>query len=97
VSLLGLVALATAAVTVFTRTTHDAHAYDATLWVVAGYVLFHATVAGLMTVFLALRAAAGYLSARRVGEAGVVRLWTDYAAIAALLGLGAAWLPVALS
>ncbi|MBS3651841.1 cytochrome c oxidase subunit I [Pseudaminobacter sp. 19-2017] len=94
-SLAGLAALAAAAVTVLARTTHNAHAYDATLWVVAGYVLFHATVAGLMTVFLTLRASAGYLS--RVGEVRVVRLWTDYAAIAALLGLGAAWLPVALS
>ena len=79
------------------RTTHDAHAYDATLWVVAGYVVFHAIVAGLMTVFLALRASAGYLSARRVGEARVVRLWTDYAVVAALFGLGAAWLPGALT
>ncbi|EIM26779.1 cytochrome c oxidase subunit I [Microvirga lotononidis] len=92
-SLAGLSALGAAAVTVLTRTSHDAHAYDATLWVVAGYVVFHATVAGLMTVFLALRAAGGYLSARRVGEARVVRLWTDYAVAVALLGLGAAWLP----
>ncbi|SCY33726.1 cytochrome c oxidase subunit I [Microvirga guangxiensis] len=92
-SLAGSVALASAAVTIFMRTTHDAHAYDATLWVIAGYVLFHATIVGLMTVFLALRAAAGYLSARRIGEARVVRLWTDYAVVTALLGLGAAWLP----
>lgn len=91
--LTGLAALGSAAVTVLVRTTHDAHAYDATLWVIAGYVIFHAAVAGLMTVFLALRAAAGYLSARRIGEARIVRLWTDYAVTTALLGLGAAWLP----
>lgn len=92
----GTAALGAAAVTVLTGMRHNAHAYDATLWVVAGYVLFHAAVAGLMTAFLGLRAAAGYLSARRVGEARVVQLWSDYAAVTALLGLGAAWLPGAL-
>ncbi|WP_046862688.1 cytochrome c oxidase subunit I [Microvirga massiliensis] len=92
-SLAGLAALGAAAVTVLARTAPDAHAYDATLWVIAGYVIFHATVAGLMTVYLALRTAAGYLSARRIGEARVVRLWSDYTVAAALLGLAVAWLP----
>ncbi|MEZ0167403.1 cytochrome c oxidase subunit I [Microvirga sp. TS319] len=96
-SLAGLAALGSAAITVLARTTHDAHAYDATLWVVAGYVVFHAAVAGLMTVFLVLRAGAGYLSARRIGEARIVRLWIDYAVAAAVLGLGAAWLPEVLT
>ena len=91
--LTGLAALGGAGVTVLTGTTPDAHAYDATLWVVAGYVVFHAALAGLMTVFFALRAAGGYLSSRRIGAARVVRLWTDYAVAAALLGLGAAWVP----
>jgi cytochrome c oxidase subunit I+III len=91
--LAGLVAIGAAAVTVLIRTTPDVHAYDATLWMIAGYIIFHVAVAGLMTVFLTLRAAGGYLSARRIGEARVVRLWTDYTAGVALLGLGAAWLP----
>ncbi|MGI6855682.1 cytochrome c oxidase subunit I [Mesorhizobium sp. 1B3] len=89
----GLLAIGAAAVMVLARTTHDAHAYDATLWVVAGYVLFHAALAGLMTAFLALRAKGGYVSVRRIGEVRIVRLWSDYAAAVALLGLGAAWLP----
>ncbi len=92
-SFAGLVAIGTAAVMVLVRTTHDAHAYDATLWVVAGYVLLHAGVAGLMMAFLALRVNAGYVSARRIGEIRVVRLWSDYAAAVALFGLGAVWLP----
>ncbi len=97
VSLAGLGALATAAATVFEGTTHDAHAYDATLWVIAGYVTFHAALAGLMVVFLLCRIRAGYISSRRFGDARVVRLWIDYAALVAVLGLGAAWLPGALS
>ena len=56
-----------------------------------------ALLVGLMTAFLAVRASAGYLSARRFGEVRVVRLWSDYAAATALLGLGAAWLPGALT
>ncbi|WP_207101350.1 cytochrome c oxidase subunit I [Paracoccus shandongensis] len=92
-SLAGLAALGAAAWTVFGGTTHDAHAYDATLWVIAGYVVFHAGVAGLMVLFLMARIRAGYVSARRFGDARVVRLWIDYAALTAILGLGAAWLP----
>lgn len=89
----GLVSLGGAAATVLARTVHDAHAFDATLWVIAGYVIFHVIVAVLMTMFLTLRAVVGYLSSRRIGEANIVGLWSDYAAVVALLGLGAAWLP----
>ncbi|MTE01197.1 cytochrome c oxidase subunit I [Paracoccus sp. YIM 132242] len=92
-SLAGLAALGGAAWTVFGGTTHDAHAYDATLWVIAGYAVFHAGVAGLMALFLMARIRAGFISARRCGDARVVRLWIDYAALTAALGLGAAWLP----
>ena len=92
-SLAGLAALIAAAWTVFLATTHNAHAYDATLWVIAGYIVFHAGLAGLMALFLTARIRAGFISARRFGDARVLRLWIDYAALAAALGLGAAWLP----
>lgn len=92
-SLAGLAALIAAAWTVFLATTHNAHAYDATLWVIAGYIVFHAGLAGLMTLFLTARIRAGFISARRFGDARVLRLWIDYAALAAALGLGTAWLP----
>jgi cytochrome c oxidase subunit I+III len=82
-----------AAATLLLMTSHDAHAYDATIWVIGGYVLFHAGLTGAMTIFLAFRAAAGYVSGLRIGEARIVRLWIDYTAAVALLGLGVAWLP----
>ena len=47
-----------------------------------------------MVLFLLCRIGMGYISPRRFGDARVVRLWIDYAVLAALLGLGAAWLPV---
>lgn len=96
-SLAGLAALVAAAGTVFAGTTYNAHAYDATLWVIAGYVVFHAGIAGLMVLFLLGRIGAGYISSRRFGDARVVRLWIDYAVLAALIGLGGAWLPGVLS
>jgi len=82
-----------AAATVLLGTDHDSHAYDATLWVLAGYVLLHVILAGGMILYLGLRVASGHVAARRTGEARIVRLCTDYAAATALLGLGVAWLP----
>ncbi len=93
----GLAALAGAAVTVLAGTDPAVHAYDATLWVIAGYIVFHTSVTGLMTVFVALRAAAGYLSARRIGETNVLRLWSNFSVATAVLGLAVAWLPRMLS
>ena len=46
-----------------------------------------------MTIFLTYRAITGYVSGRRIGEVRIVRLWIDYTAAVALLGLGPAWLP----
>lgn len=89
----GAVAMGAAAATLLLGTSPDAHAYGATVWVIGGYVLFHVALAGGMVVFVGCRAAAGYLDARRVGEARILRLWIDYAAAVSLLGLGAAWLP----
>jgi cytochrome c oxidase subunit I+III len=90
---MGALALTVAAITVFLGTDPDRHAYDATLWVLAGYVVLHAGLVALMTAFLAFRSAAGYLTGERVGEARIVRLWTDYAAATGLLGLAASWAP----
>lgn len=89
----GTVALLLAAVAVMRASDPTAHAHDATLWALAGYVILHAGVAGLMTLHVAARTAAGFVTAERIGEARILRLWTDYAAVTALLALGAAWLP----
>ncbi|WP_229583231.1 hypothetical protein [Paracoccus sp. S-4012] len=71
----------------------QAHAYAATVWVLAGYTMFHAVLAGTMTIFVMARAASGFLSVRRSGELRVVRFWTNYAALVTLLALAAVWLP----
>ncbi|MCB5177544.1 cytochrome c oxidase subunit I [Microvirga lenta] len=92
-SVVGAVGTGMAAGTLLLRTSFDAHAYSATIWVIGGYVLFHAGLVGGMITFLTLRAAAGYVAGRRVGEARIVQLWIDYTAAVALLGLGVAWLP----
>ncbi len=91
--LAGCVGLGLAAATVLLGTQHDAHAYDATLWVLGGYVLLHAALSGLMTVYIAFRAAARYVTGRRIGELRILRLWTDYTVAVGLIGLAAAWLP----
>lgn len=69
------------------------HAYYATLWVIAGYLLFHAVLAAAMVLFLMARAGAGFLSARRAGELRTAQLWINYAAVTSLVGLAGAWLP----
>ena len=89
----GMIALACGAWTIFTGSTYNAHAYDATLWVIAGYSIFHSGIAALMALFLMARVRAGFISARRSGDLRVVQLWIDYAVLVAALGLGAAWLP----
>jgi cytochrome c oxidase subunit I+III len=73
------------------------HAYDATLWVIGGYALFHAALGALMSGFLIARSAAGFLSARRLGEARIVRLWVDYSSLVTLAALAAAFAPGLLS
>ncbi|MFN3847755.1 MAG: cytochrome ubiquinol oxidase subunit I, partial [Paracoccaceae bacterium] len=69
------------------------HAYDATVWVIGGYALFHAALAALMAGFVLARSAAGFVSARRQGEVRIVRLWIDYAAVITLVGLAATFAP----
>ena len=73
------------------------HAYDAIVWVIAGYVMFHNVLAAGMSAFLGARRSAGFVSPLRYGEVRIVRLWIDYAAIVALLGLAALHLPGALT
>ena len=91
---LGLIGWIAAAVTVMRGVgAPAAHAYDATVWVIAGYVAFHAGVALVMTGFVMARQRAGYLSARRFNPVRVLRLWVDYAALVGTVGLAAAWLP----
>ncbi len=91
---LGALALAGAAASVWLlRPNPTGHAYDATLWVLAGFVLLHTTIAVIMIGYLLARVIAGYLSPRRVGEARIVQLWADYTALTSLVALGAAWLP----
>jgi cytochrome c oxidase subunit I+III len=72
-----------------------AHAYDATVWVLAGFVLFHTALAIVMAMFVIARARSGFVSI--MGEARIVRLWVDFAVATAALALVAAWLPGVLS
>jgi cytochrome c oxidase subunit I+III len=88
------VALGAAAATVWGAGIEPtAHAYDATLWLIAAYVVQHAAIAGLMTAYLAFRVAAGYASPQRIGEVRILRLWSDYAASTGLVAFAAAWTP----
>jgi cytochrome c oxidase subunit I+III len=97
-TLIGLALLGGAVGTIpFTLSDPSRHAYDATLWVLAGYALFHTALAALMTAFLIARSAAGFLSERRLGEGRIVRLWVDYAALVTLAALAAAFAPGLLS
>ncbi len=96
VSAVGLAALLVAASSILTGAADPTiHAFDATLWVLAAYVLFHATLALVIAVFVLARARSGFVSLQ--GELRIARLWADYAAATGALALGAAWLPGMLS
>jgi cytochrome c oxidase subunit I+III len=73
------------------RTDPAGHAYDATLWLLAGHVAFHAALTLIMLGYLGLRRISGH--DLRVGEARIVSLWADFTAATGLVALGAAWLP----
>jgi cytochrome c oxidase subunit I+III len=95
--LFGAAALTAAAATVMLDRPNPAgHAYDATLWVLAGHVGFHAALTTIMLCYLDARVAAGYASPARIGEARIVSLWADFTATTSLVALGAAWMPGAL-
>ncbi|WP_073326543.1 cytochrome c oxidase subunit I [Wenxinia saemankumensis] len=88
VTLAGLVALALACLLMLRHAPDPtAHAYDATLWVLTGYALFHLSVAALMAGALFARRRAGIVSARIGGEGRILDLWAGYAALVTLIGL----------
>jgi cytochrome c oxidase subunit I+III len=90
----GALALALAAASLWeARPAPADHAYDATLWLLAGHVALHAGLSILMLGYLLARVAAGYASPRRIGEARIAVLWSDFTAATGLVALGAAWLP----
>jgi len=92
----GMAALTLAAASVvMERTAPDRHAYDATLWLLAGHVALHTSIGAIMFGYLALRRARG--KTLRTGEARIVGLWSDFTAATGLLALAAAWLPGGLS
>ncbi|MES2542975.1 MAG: cbb3-type cytochrome c oxidase subunit I [Pseudomonadota bacterium] len=89
---IGTLALVAAAASVMlARPDPASHAFDATLWLLAGHVAFHAALTLIMLGYLGLRRIAGH--SLRVGEARIVGLWADFTAATSLLALGAAWLP----
>jgi cytochrome c oxidase subunit I+III len=91
---LGAAALTAAAASVWmARPDPAAHAYDASLWLLAGHVVLHTAITLIMIGFLAARIRAGYASAGRVGEARIVQLWADFTALTACMALAAAWGP----
>ena len=94
IALVGALSLSAAAATIMlARPDPAGHAYDATLWLLAGHVGFHAGLTAIMLGYLAARVAAGYASPNRIGEARIVALWSDFTAATGLVALGAAWLP----
>ena len=89
---LGALALAAAAGSVIlARPTPSVHAYDATLWLLAGHVGLHSLISLIMLGYLALRRIAGHSLLQ--GEANIVGLWADFTAATGLVALSAAWLP----
>lgn len=91
-STVGTLALAAAAASVMlARPSPGSHAFDATLWLLAGHTAFHAGLALIMLGYLALRRVAGH--PLRIGEVRIISLWADFTAATGLVALGAAWLP----
>ncbi len=92
IAIIGTLALSAAAGSVILARPEPAgHAYDATLWLLAGHVVFHAALALIMLGYLSMRRMAG--KTLRLGEARIVSLWADFTAATGLVALAAAWLP----
>jgi cytochrome c oxidase subunit I+III len=90
--IVGTAALAGAAGSIWLARPYPAgHAFDATLWLLAGHVVFHTGVMAIMLCYLGLRRITGHRL--RIGEARIVGLWADFTAATGLVALGAAWLP----
>ncbi|MDP2085498.1 MAG: cytochrome c oxidase subunit I [Gemmobacter sp.] len=97
-ALAGAAAMATAAImAVRAAADPELHAYDAIIWVIAGYVLVHVALAAGMSIYATVRRYAGYVAPDRFGEVRIARLWTDYASVVALIGLAALQLPGAVT
>ncbi|WP_096788106.1 cytochrome c oxidase subunit I [Rhodobacter sp. CZR27] len=60
------------------------HAFGATAAVLAGYALLHGALALLFTLYGLARLRSGYLSARRLTEVRIARLWVDYGGLVAV-------------
>jgi cytochrome c oxidase subunit I+III len=98
VAMLGAAMLMGAAVLIFlARPNPSSHAYDATLWLLAGHVVLHTAIVLIMLAFQCARIVLGYSSPRRIGESRIVQLWADFTALTGLMALTAAWAPGALA
>jgi cytochrome c oxidase subunit I+III len=94
---LGLGALGAAAVLLFLAAPDPmGHAYGATVLVLAGYAGLHAAIPMILTAYCATRLRAGYISARRLTEVRIARLWIDYAGIVAVTTTVAVFAPAVL-
>ncbi|TNC48511.1 cytochrome c oxidase subunit I [Rubellimicrobium rubrum] len=94
VALAGAGALTAAAASIWAaRPDPTSHAYDATLWLLGGFVALHTTLAAIILAYVCFRVAAGYASSVRIGETRIAQLWCDFAGSTGLVALAAAWLP----
>jgi cytochrome c oxidase subunit I+III len=94
VAVIGADALLMAGVSVWlARPDPAGHAYDATLWLLAGHVVLHGVITLIMLAFLIARVVAGHTTGGRIGEARIVQLWADFTALTGLVALAAIWLP----
>jgi cytochrome c oxidase subunit I+III len=93
ITLGGAGALALAAGLLLAQTQPTVHAHDATVVVLAGYAGLHAGIVLILAGYTLARWRAGFVGGARVTDLRIARLWADYAAAVALLGMGAALLP----
>ncbi|MGK7651316.1 cytochrome c oxidase subunit I [Roseovarius sp. B08] len=87
-----LLGIACAAVLVYTPSP-GGHAYGATLFVLGGYSLFHASLVAVMVALLITRVLRSFVSPLRQAEFPIVALWVDYASFIGLFVLVATHLP----
>jgi cytochrome c oxidase subunit I+III len=69
------------------------HAYGATVAVIAGYALLHAALALFLAAYCFARLRRGFLSARRLTEVRIARLWTDYSGVVGVISVVACVAP----
>jgi cytochrome c oxidase subunit I+III len=67
------------------------HALGATAAALFGYVAFHAGTGLLFLVSNVMRAAAGFISPRRLVDLNLTRLWLDYTAVTGVIAIGLVW------